>query len=187
MKIFFQERCGDGERAAIDVVDQDGDREKESDAEERRRKFRRCAALEAMQVTARPAMDSSGDSGLESFRFIGNCRRVHREVENDEGDVVVLAALSVPGPVRKVGEKRSGKSVGRHGEMRFQKFLDAGLAVLFVRSVHGLEGAVGVEEEPVAGAKGNFDGRSTGLRRTCRGSGRFLRRGGRCRRRARRA
>src|SRR5579871_2807126 len=107
-------------------------------------------------MSPRRRWDSSGDSGL-LFRFVGNGIAFIAIVEYDEGDVVVLAAFVMAGPMGQVGEERGGEGVGRHREMRLQKLLNTDLPVFFIRGVHGLERAVGVEKKAVTRAKWNLD------------------------------
>src|SRR4029077_11333390 len=81
-----------------------------------------------------------------------------KEVENQQGDVVVVSALRLHArpPAKfeqqRVREVRRGR--GRSGE----KFLQARLAELFARGVHCLQDSVGKEKNAITGIERNFHG-----------------------------
>src|ERR1700687_4312497 len=87
-----------------------------------------------------------------------------QEVENQQGDVVVVGRLCLDaGPATKfeqqgIREVRRGR--GRSGE----KFLQARLAELFARGVHCLQDSVGKEKNAVTGIERNFHRRIRSLR-----------------------
>ena len=79
------------------------------------------------------------------------------EVENEQGDVVLLCAGGVEaGECCDVGEKIVGKMSGRKMPMGLQEFFAAPLAKFFSRSITRFEHSVGVEETTVSAGDSNF-------------------------------
>src|SRR5580704_895322 len=81
---------------------------------------------------------------LESSAIL-SLRRVS-QVQHNKRYVVVLTAARVPRPLREFIEKRGRELFGGEIPVSFQELLETPFAVLFLRAIHGLKGAVSVEQ-----------------------------------------
>src|SRR6202035_2122802 len=80
-----------------------------------------------------------------SLAVVAICSWRWKEVEDEQGNVIVLSTPDIGGrPTAQFEQERVGE-VGRGGGRSVEKFFQAGFAELFARGVHGLQDSVGIE------------------------------------------
>src|ERR1700746_879290 len=95
---------------------------------------------------------------LPRFPVLGICSWRWQEVENQQGDVVVVSTLRLRARPAAKFEQQRVREVRRGRERNREKYLQARLAEFFARGVHGLQDSVGKEKNAVTGIERNFHG-----------------------------